>query len=144
MKTRNKPLFLLPVLLTAFGLLPAGRAMAQTFTVLHHFTAFGSGASTNSDGAYPNRLVLSGHTLYGTANDGGLFAGGSVFAVNTDGSGFTNLHSFTGFDGYLPEAGVILSGQTLYGTATTECGSALACGSATSFAAARQPTLSVR
>ena len=51
---------------------------------------------------------------------------GTVFAVNTDGSRFTNLHSFTATsgspyptnsDGTNPQAGLILSGNTLYGTA---------------------------
>jgi len=40
-----------------------------------------------------------------------------VFAVNADGTGFTNLHSFTYSDGATPWAGLILSGNTLYGTA---------------------------
>src|ERR1051326_6970109 len=31
---------------------------------------------------------------------------------------FTTLHHFTGFDGASPEAGFILSGNTLYGTAS--------------------------
>jgi hypothetical protein len=40
-----------------------------------------------------------------------------VFAVNTDGTDFTNLYSFTGLsDGRSPAAGLILSGNTLYGT----------------------------
>ena len=59
---------------------------------------------------------------------GGSSGNGTVFAVNTDGTGFTNLHSFTAAstnglipstnsDGANPEAGLILSGNTLYGTA---------------------------
>ncbi len=42
-----------------------------------------------------------------------------MFAINTDGAGFTNLHIFAGYpsDGAYPEAGLILSGNTLYGTA---------------------------
>ena len=52
--------------------------------------------STNSDGANPHAgLILSGNTLYGTANQGGSSGNGTVFAVNTNGTGFTNLHSFT-------------------------------------------------
>ena len=40
-----------------------------------------------------------------------------MFAVNTDGTGFTNLYSFTGGkDGGDPRAGLTLSGNTLYGT----------------------------
>ena len=75
---------------------------------------------TNSDGAFPEAgLVLSGKTLYGTASGGGTFGIGTVFRVNTDGSGFTNLHTFTnGTDGSVPEAGLVLSGNTLYGTAS--------------------------
>ena len=31
----------------------------------------------------------------GRRHDGGSSGNGTVFAVNTDGTGFTNLHSFT-------------------------------------------------
>jgi uncharacterized repeat protein (TIGR03803 family) len=100
---------------------------------VHSFTAGSvnpSGAYTNSDGATPYAgLVLSGNTLYGTAAGGGSSGYGTVFAVNTDGTGFTNLHSFTvtspdssgvytNSDGATPYAGLVLSGNTLYGTAT--------------------------
>ena len=62
-------------------------------------------------------MTLSSNILYGTAEEGGDSGQGTVFAVNTDGLGFTNLYSFTGFtDGALPQAGPILSGNTLYGT----------------------------
>jgi uncharacterized repeat protein (TIGR03803 family) len=100
------------------------------FTVLHTFSTEvtnGMGYYTNSDGVVPIAgLFLSGNTLYGTANDGGSDAGGTVFAVNTDGTGFTTLYSFTGrFSGnqttttnagYDPFGGVLLSSNTLYGT----------------------------
>ncbi|MGA2177938.1 MAG: choice-of-anchor tandem repeat GloVer-containing protein, partial [Verrucomicrobiota bacterium] len=69
------------------------------------------------DGANPHGgLVLAGNTLYGTTASGtpGL---GTVYAVNTDGSGFTNLYSFTGGnDGAFPNAGLVLSGSELFGT----------------------------
>jgi len=90
------------------------------FTNLHSFTALNN--NTNSDGANPDGgLILSGNTLYGTANNGGSSGDdGTVFAVNTDGTGFTNLHSFNGgSDGANPQAGLILSGNTLYGTANS-------------------------
>ncbi len=75
-------------------------------------------ADTNSDGAYPLAgLLLSGDTLfYGTAQDGGTFGTGTIFAVKTDGSGFTNLYTFTaGADGSSPTANLILSGDTPHG-----------------------------
>ena len=75
---------------------------------------------TAIDGAQSEAgLILSGNTLYGTASNGGSSGNGTVFAVNTDGTGFTTLHSFTdGNDGANPGAGLILSGNTLYGTAS--------------------------
>src|SRR6266568_4754674 len=63
-------------------------------------------------------LILSGNTLYGTASGGGSSGVGTVFAINTDGTGFTTLHSFAGRgDGANPLAGLILSNNVLYGTA---------------------------
>src|SRR5690349_20557678 len=62
--------FFLPVLIAGLGLMMlAGRATAQTFTTLHSYTAssasIGSPNGTNSDGAGPNGLILSGNTIYG-------------------------------------------------------------------------------
>jgi uncharacterized repeat protein (TIGR03803 family) len=84
------------------------------FTTLHNFTG-------GSDGGYPKAgLIPSGNVLYGTAQQGGSSGRGTVFALNTDGTGFTTLYSFTGgSDGSAPEAGLILSGNTLYGTASS-------------------------
>jgi uncharacterized repeat protein (TIGR03803 family) len=90
------------------------------FTNLHSFTAPSGTLRTNSDGAGPRAgLTVSGNTLYGTANGGGSSGNGTVFSVNINGTGFTNLHSFGNYtsDGAGPWAGVILSGNSLYGTA---------------------------
>jgi uncharacterized repeat protein (TIGR03803 family) len=87
-------------------------ALQQTVIVLHSFTG-------GSDGANPfSGLTLSGSTLYGTTKNGGSFDGGAVFSVNTNGSGFAPLHSFSASDdnGYSPQAGMILVDNTLYGT----------------------------
>src|SRR6266702_2625816 len=98
---KTKTLFLLPALIAGLNLIPAGRVTAQTFTTLHSFTASSansSGFSTNSDGAGPFAGLAanaSGNTLYGTAHQGGSGGVGAVFAINTDGTGFTNLHTFT-------------------------------------------------
>src|ERR1051326_2286063 len=40
------------------------------------------------------------------------------FALNTNGTGFRTLHSFNFSDGAGPSAGLILSGNTLYGPAS--------------------------
>jgi uncharacterized repeat protein (TIGR03803 family) len=80
-------------------------------TVLKYFT-------NSPDGASPHAgLVLSGNTLYGTTSAGGTTGNGTVFAVNTDGTGYTNLYSFQGGnDAARPDAGLVLSGGTLFGT----------------------------
>ena len=120
MKTDIKIQFLLPALIAALNLLPARPAAAQTFTLLHNFT-------TESDGAHPEGLTLSGNTLYGTAGAGGISGEGTLFAIIPGELTFTNLYSFSataisGFayvnsDGVGPNGGLILSGGTLYGTA---------------------------
>ena len=106
----------LPALIVSLNLLLIGLAPAQAFTTLHTFTGSSNGANPYAG------LILSGNTLYGTSFSGGVAGKGTVFAVNTDGTGFTNLHSFTALqsntnsDGGNPYAGLILSGNTLYGT----------------------------
>jgi uncharacterized repeat protein (TIGR03803 family) len=89
------------------------------FTVLHTFSALPGDAATNSDGINPrSSLVMSSNVLYGTTSGGGPRGLGTIFAVNTEGTGFTNLYVFGSVypDGYYPEAGLTLSGNTLYGT----------------------------
>jgi len=103
------------------------------FRTLHSFAtafngqigAFGLPLRVNSDGASPQaKLILSGNTLYGTTFYGGSWGAGTVFAVKTDGTRFTTLHTFTTIDnayansdGAAPLAGLVLSGSTLYGEA---------------------------
>jgi uncharacterized repeat protein (TIGR03803 family) len=100
----------------------AGQLQAQTFTTLHNFNLYTNGA--NPQGS----LVLSGNALYGTTVNGGSSSNGTVFAVNTDGTSFTNLHSFalgalsltgdyTNSGGIHPRAGLVLSSNILFGTA---------------------------
>ncbi len=113
------------ILLTAaLGLLLAGRATAQISSRLYNFTATQtnlSGVYTNSDGANPDGALIfsgNGNALYGTTLSGGKFGLGTVFTVNTNGSGFTNLRSFNVSDGAHPDCGLLLSHDnlTLYGT----------------------------
>jgi hypothetical protein len=134
MKTCVKILFLLPALLAALGLMLTGRVAAQNFKTLYNFTlATGlssSGYSLNSDGRNPYAgLAISGNTLVGTANSGGDSGWGTVFGINTDGTGFTPFYSFsqetyigngitTNADGGNPQAALVVSGNALYGTAS--------------------------
>jgi uncharacterized repeat protein (TIGR03803 family) len=93
------------------------------FTVLHSFSASSTnsaGVYTNEDGATPSaNVVLSSNKLYGITAFGGSFGLGTAFAINTDGTGFTTLHHFTGgSDGANPNR-LIFSGNALYGTAVS-------------------------
>ncbi|HZM06082.1 MAG TPA: choice-of-anchor tandem repeat GloVer-containing protein [Candidatus Saccharimonadales bacterium] len=90
----------------------------SAFTNLYNFSAVPMVAFNNADGANPrSTLVLAGGALYGTASQDGVGGGGTVFAINSDRSGFTNLYNFTNFstNGFDPN-GLVLSGETLYGT----------------------------
>jgi uncharacterized repeat protein (TIGR03803 family) len=81
------------------------------FQVLRHF-------SSATDGSSPQGgLTLAGNVLYGvTLTGGGNFPGGTLFAVNTDGTGFHVLRRFSGAtDGYYPQGGLTLAGNVLYG-----------------------------
>jgi uncharacterized repeat protein (TIGR03803 family) len=109
---------------TVFKLNAAG----TNFVTLYNFTALGGSSHMNNDGAEPYAGVAqSGDILFGTAEEGGSAGAGVVFAVNTDGTGFTNLHTFpaaisdgvtlTNSDGFGPQAGLVVSGSSLYGTA---------------------------
>jgi len=93
------------------------------FTVLHTFSApyvTPVTSFTNPDGAKPQQtLALHSNVLYGTTSQGGPGGYGTVFKLNTDGTGFTNLYSFKGgSDGLNPEGGVVVAGNTLYGSTT--------------------------
>ena len=94
------------------------------FKVLHNFTG------GISDGANPQAgTTLSGNWLYGTTQGGGSSGMGTVFAINTDGTGFRLLHSFNGVDdGACPVFEVVFSGETLYGTTGGQPGTATASG----------------
>ncbi len=101
------------------------------FTILHTFAPGATnlvGFYTNSDGAGPSGLILSGNTLYGTTYAGGTNGNGTVFSINANGTAFAILHTFqpisapyfgTNSDGAVPYAGLTLSGSILYGTAST-------------------------
>ena len=96
-------------------------------SLIQSFAVVSANEATNSGGASPSGLLaLSGNTLYGTTAAGGAAANGTVFSLSTNGSAFADLHDFgaldsntgTNSDGALPMGGLLLSGSTLYGTAS--------------------------
>jgi uncharacterized repeat protein (TIGR03803 family) len=120
----------LSTLIAGWSLIPTGQVAAQTFMTLHSFPSiYATVYQHNNDGANPYAgFILAGNILYGITYKCGSGGNGEVFKINQDGTGFTTLHSFTvgtgddvyttNSDGANPYAGLILSGNTLYGTAT--------------------------
>ena len=83
-----------------------------TYQVLHHFNE-----GANDGGLPEGGLIYYGGRLYGMTKYGGKYSGGSgtVFSMNTDGSGYTILHHFDGEDGAVPRGSLVSDGSTLYG-----------------------------
>ena len=77
----------------ALTLLTAHAARAQTFSVIHKFTAGADGANP-----YAGVTVTSSGVLYGTAAGGGTGNEGTVFKLTLHGSSwvFSPLYEFTG------------------------------------------------
>ena len=96
----KSPRQLFPLALVFFGALLTVHAQSAC-TTLYDFSALDVTGTTNSDGAVPfSSLVLSNGRLYGTSIIGGASGRGTLFAINVNGTGFTNLHNFTaGNDG---------------------------------------------
>ncbi len=83
------------------------------YSVLHSFTG-------PPDGSSPFAGLMQGNdgALYGTTRSGGTTNIGSVFKLNTDGGGYTQLYSFTNApDGSAP-TGTLVQGPSnvIYGT----------------------------
>jgi uncharacterized repeat protein (TIGR03803 family) len=84
---------------------------AQTFTSLYSFVG-------TSDGAGPHSpLIVSSNTLYGATTLGGAGANGTVFKLNTAGTGFRTLYAFPGAEsGGQVWGSLALSRNVLYGS----------------------------
>jgi uncharacterized repeat protein (TIGR03803 family) len=86
------------------------------YSVLYNFT-------NGTDGGHPQVGVIQGGDggLYGTASSGGSSNCGTVFRLNTDGSGFSVLYSFNGPpDGSSPIAALLQGADgALYGTTSS-------------------------
>jgi uncharacterized repeat protein (TIGR03803 family) len=94
---------------TVFKLNPDGSG----YMVLHNFTG------PSGDGANPIGGLVQGcdGELYGTTQTGGINDEGTVFKLNTDGSGYSVVKSFAGYDGVNPAASLTTGGDgALYGT----------------------------
>ncbi len=104
------------VLLGALAAVP--RAQAQIFDVLYNFTNGRDGGSPNGSLIQDQAGNFYGTTYEGAGSGCGGYGCGTVFRMTKTGR-VTTLYTFTGgADGGTPQAGVILWGNTLYGTTT--------------------------
>lgn len=94
-------------------MLLTGNLQAQNFSLLFDF-------SDSGNGEQPVDPLIQGPDgrLYGTAPTGCNLLGVIVFAINTDGPGYTNFWTFSGSvgEGSQPNDGLLLSGNAFYGT----------------------------
>lgn len=85
----------------------------SAFALLHSFTG------SPNDGNNPNgSLTPVGSRLYGMTPEGGANSAGTIFSINSDGSGYSVLHNFTAFnvnEGSEPYGSLTLVGSKLYG-----------------------------
>lgn len=80
------------------------------FQLMHSFV------SASSDGQKPmGSLIQSGSTFYGMTTCDDTSYGGTVFQIQSDGSGFGVLQRFTGSAGKWPYGDLVQSGGLLYG-----------------------------
>ena len=97
---------------TIFGINTDGSG----FTLLHSFDPFDSGGAVEPNGG--NGLTLVGSKLYGMTYWGGDEQTGTIFSINTEGTGFELLHSFNPIEGGAPYGSLALAGSQLYGITT--------------------------
>jgi uncharacterized repeat protein (TIGR03803 family) len=89
---------------------------AQSFHVIYHFTG--------SSSPYANgQLLMNGNSLYGTTEGGGSANEGTIFKINTNGTGYSVIKNFTALgssgtnaDGAQPMTGLVMWSNRLFGT----------------------------
>jgi uncharacterized repeat protein (TIGR03803 family) len=104
--------------LTTFGGKYGNGTLFSIHTDGTHFKILQSfGKPGTNDGINPyGSLLLNGTTLYGTTRLGGSKGNGTVFQINTDGTGYDRIWEFQAApDAAKPIDNVILVDNTLYG-----------------------------
>jgi uncharacterized repeat protein (TIGR03803 family) len=98
-----------------YGTIFTMKTDGTSFSVLRNFLS-----PTHANGAIPSgNIILSGNTLFGTTEAGGGGQNlGTVFRMNTNGSGFSVIQVFGAADpnSARPRSGLVMVGTTLFGT----------------------------
>jgi uncharacterized repeat protein (TIGR03803 family) len=93
---------------TIFRISTSGSAFATVHSL---------GGSGEGYGPFAGVVQATDGKLYGTTFDGGANSSGTIFKVDTTGSTFTTLHSFSGSGGTFPSADLIQATDgNIYGT----------------------------
>jgi uncharacterized repeat protein (TIGR03803 family) len=98
------------------GTLFSINANGTQYSIMHSFSGSGDGSGPAGD------LTVVGSTLYGTCQEGGSNAAGTIFEINTNGSGYSTIFTFPASQRTKPDpdpgpsGGLALLGSTLYGT----------------------------
>ncbi|MEA3488983.1 MAG: choice-of-anchor tandem repeat GloVer-containing protein [Candidatus Omnitrophota bacterium] len=117
-KIRTTILALFVIATMALTIAPV--AHSEPITLLHEFAGGADDGKNSRDS-----LIVDSGTLYGMTQYGGSSNLGTLFSMNSDGTGFTVLHSFTpgpANGGCMPYGNLTLGASTLYGM-TLACGS---------------------
>lgn len=86
------------------------RTDGTEFTKIYDF-----GGTNNGKNPF-GTLISDGNFLYGTTRQGGTANKGTLFKINTDGSGYTKLIDFLGTsNGAGPQSSLVFDGTNLYG-----------------------------
>ncbi len=129
-----------PLSPSAAGLTATRTPGSVKYKTLYSF----SGKGRNGASLYAPLIAVNG-VLYGTASHGGTESDGTVFAITTSGKE-TTLHSFEGYDGVGPLAGLVDMKGTFYGTTIGggdrgSCGSSSYCGTVFSMTPSGKETV---
>jgi len=86
--------------------------VANEITLLHEF----AGGANDGSGSRGGLIIDSGK-LYGMTYTGGNSNAGTIFSMNSNGTGFSLIHEFAGGvnDGSSPQGSVIMNSGTMYG-----------------------------
>jgi len=106
--------FITPVAAASYSALPGGPSK-PIFQVMHSFPGGQQPTQLSAFGP-TSPLIYISNMLYGTTYADNGSNQGTIFAIHTDGTGFTNIYTFT--DGGSPSS-IIQSGTVLYGNTSS-------------------------
>ncbi len=95
--------------------------LGGALTGIYNFNPSSSNNNSHGDGGHPMGAVMQAADgyLYGTTSTAGAYAGGTLYKVALNGSGFTVIHNFQYNDGTAPSGGLVQgSDGYLYGLAS--------------------------